>query len=478
MSITVSFTTSSKRENSTKQLTMTATHECNLKNGCSMLSPTLLLELQTNTFPGYTEFKIEDRYYKVSDIRSVRNNLFEVSGEVDVLATYKSNILATTAYVLYDNVINTELPDNRLPIKTTKSILANNTQSPFHFDANDPGCFILSLTGSNGSTGIYKVDESELSDLIDDISDIYDDFFPQSTPPDPDDYPDTITGMMQYWGDNFAYFNQRLKTAIANFFGAGNIPENIRECKYIPFNVGTSIGPYDVYLGTYKTQQQLYKLNTNTIKRTASINIPWQASDYRRRSPYTEIYLFLPYIGLTRLSSENLVGQTSLTIEYGLSLRDGGLSVIVTSGSETLGIYNGNVSVSVPIGFSNQSPIKAAQSIIQGAASIASKNLGSIGMSALNFGDAVTPNYSCIGGLDGIASLALEQNIICYTVFHDTIVAPNTEIQTIGSPTMSPKSLANLTGYVQTMSASVDGAMTTDERTKLNELLDSGIFIE
>ena len=91
MSINVTFSNGSKRDNSTKQLAMTTTHNCVFKNGCSMLAPTLLLEINSSTFPDYTAFKIEDRYYKVTDIRSIRDNLFEVSGEVDVLATYKSN---------------------------------------------------------------------------------------------------------------------------------------------------------------------------------------------------------------------------------------------------------------------------------------------------------------------------------------------------------------------------------------------------
>ena len=174
MSITVSFASSSKRENSTKQLIMTATHECNFKNGCSMLNPTLLLELNTSSFPDYTAFKIENRYYNITDIRSVRNNLFEVSGEVDVLATYKSNIQATTAYVLYDNTTNTELPDNRLPIKTTKSVSASAAACPL---VPDSGTFILSLTGSHGTTGVYKCTQSDISALIDDLSDIYDNLF-------------------------------------------------------------------------------------------------------------------------------------------------------------------------------------------------------------------------------------------------------------------------------------------------------------
>lgn len=477
MSITVGFTTSSKRENSTKQLIMTATHDCNFKNGCSMLNPTLLLELSTSTFPNYTAFKIEDRYYNITDVRSIRNNLFEVTGEVDVLATYKANILATTAYVIYDSTSNTELVDNRLPMKTTKSVSASTAGCPL---VPSTGTYILSLTGAHGTTGIYKCDVSEISALIDDLQNIYDNLFSyEATHPAPT-FPTTPTldNVIAYWAEYFAWLWEDIKYPFTQIFGSGNIPENIRECKMLPFNIGTSYGQTPVYLGTFKTSVQLSKLNTDTVVRNASVSIPWQANDYRRRSPYTEIYLYLPYIGMVKLSSENLVGQSSLAIEYTVALRDGSLVCTVTSGSEIIGQYHGNVAVSVPIGFSNTDIAKVAGSVIEGAKAITTKNLGDIGMAAIQFGDAVTPNFSCIGGLDGMATTAANQNITCYTVFHDTIVAPNTELQTIGSPTMSPKSLTTLIGYVQTMSASVDGAMTSTERDKINTMLDNGIFIE
>ena len=474
MAITVYFTTESKRENSTKQLSMAISHSCTFKNGCSMLNPTLFLEIETEDFPAYTAFKIENRYYNITDIRTVRNNLFEVSGEVDVLATYKSNILATTAYVIFDTVPNTELVDNRLPMKTSKSVSASTAACPLQVDS---GCYILSLTGSNDTTGVYKVSQSELAGLIDDVTNIMDDFFPSTTPPDPNDY-SGLDGMLQYVGDTMKFIAERLKRAISNFFGAGNIPENIRECRFIPFNRGTTLGQQQIFLGTYETQTSLSKLNTDTIVDSTSVSIPWQVSDFRRRSPFTEVYLYIPYIGMVKLSSENLAGQSSVTVQYALCVRDGSLIVTVTSGSEILGQYNANVSAAVPIGVSNINIPRAAQSIIQGAGTIAANNPVGLGLAAINFRDSVTPNFSCIGGLDGIAATAANQNITCYTVFHDTNVAPNSEIATIGAPTMAPKSLATLTGFVQTNSASVEGAMSAPERNKINRLLDSGIFIE
>lgn len=485
MSITVSFTTLSKRENSTKQLTMSVTHDCTFKNGCSMLNPTLLLELESSVFPAYTAFKIEDRYYNVTDIRSVRNNLFEIDGQIDVLATYKTNIQATTAYVIYDSTNNTEIPDNRLPMVTTKSVQASTTGCPF---VPDGGCYILSLTGGHNTTGIYKVSPSQLASLIDDVQTIKDNFFdPNNQPPSPPTPPTTSTieseirfacDMIAYFADCIKWIFNAITYPIAQLFGSGDIPQNIRECKYIPFDVGTTGGAIPIYLGTFKTQQSLGKLITETVHRSVSVNIPWQASDYRRRSPYTEVYLYLPYIGMTKLSSENLVGQSSVDVAYTLALRDGSFICTVSSGSEIIGQYSGNVGASVPIGVSNINLPKAAQAVITGMGAAATQNLPAIGMGAINFADALTPNFSCIGGLDGVAGIGTNQNITCYTVFHDTNVAPNSQLQTIGSPTMAPKSLASLTNYVQTMSASVDGSMTSEERNKINTLLDSGIFIE
>ena len=476
---------------------MTETHNCTFKNGCSLLNPTLLLELETNTFPTYTAFKIENRYYKVKDIKTVRNNLFEITGLIDVLATFKANILATTAYVIYDSTTNTELPDNRLPMVTTKSVQASTTPCPLTPDFD--GTYILSITGAHNSTGVYKVSRSELASLIEDVSDVTDNIFDYDHDPVRPTYPTppaAAANVMQSLVDTFTYamdtlhitidyiiewvkwWADAIKMPFSQFFGTGNIPENIRECRWLPFAIGTSYGPTPVYLGTFKTKQSLGKLNTETAHLTATVSIPWQANDYRRRSPYTDIYLYIPYIGMEKLSSEALVGQSSITVAYTVALRDGSMLCTVSSGNQIIGQYPGNVGVEVPVGLSNVHLPKGSQSLFAATAAVAAESPVGVGMAAISFGDNTTPHYSCIGGLDGIAGVAANQNITCYTVFHDTIVPPNSQLQTIGSPTMAPKSLANLTGYVQTMSASVSGSMTSEERNLINTLLDNGIYIE
>lgn len=473
-----------KRKNSTLQGATTASYDVLFKSPTSLDNPVITLN-HSGIFT-YNYATYNGRYYFVTDVISRNNDLWEIHLKLDSLATYKSEILATTAYVIYDSVVNTELPDNRLPIKTTKSVQVSTVTCPF---VPDGGCYILSLTGSNGTTGVYKVSENELSALIDDVSYIYDDFFVNGIPTPPvspvpptsgtiEDEIEFAGKMIEYFALCIRWIFNVVKTPISQIFGSGDIPENIRECRFIPFNVGTTGASNTIFLGTYQTQQSFGKLATDTVHRTVSVSIPWQASDFRRRSPYTEIYLYLPYIGMVKLSSENLAGESSLSVSYTLGMRDGSLIVTVSSGGEILGQYSGNVGASVPVGVSNVSLPKAAQSLLTGAAAIATENLAGVGMAALQFGNNITPNFSCIGGLEGVAGIATNQNITCYTVFHDTIAAPNQNLAVIGAPTMCSKSLGSLTGYVQCRDAHVSAAADLGILEEIDSYLNGGFYIE
>lgn len=65
------------------------------------------------------------RYYFITGITSLRQDYWQIDAEVDVLATYKSDIQATTAFILYDAAANSELVDTRLAVQTTKTAAEN-----------------------------------------------------------------------------------------------------------------------------------------------------------------------------------------------------------------------------------------------------------------------------------------------------------------------------------------------------------------
>ena len=77
-----------KRHNSTMQPTGTGTAiTLNLKGGSDILAPVFLLN--NSGIPSFNYFSFEGRFYFVTGVKNVRQDLWEISAEVDVLATFK-----------------------------------------------------------------------------------------------------------------------------------------------------------------------------------------------------------------------------------------------------------------------------------------------------------------------------------------------------------------------------------------------------
>lgn len=74
---------------------------CLLKDGCSVLKPILILQDVNDdiyTF-NYMYISTFGRYYFVDDIVSLNNNRWEIHAHVDVLETYKEDILSNKAVI-------------------------------------------------------------------------------------------------------------------------------------------------------------------------------------------------------------------------------------------------------------------------------------------------------------------------------------------------------------------------------------------
>ena len=98
---------------------------CDLKADTSILKPTLVLQAASN-LSGFNYVYIQDfgRYYFIDDIVSKNNVIWEVSGHVDVLETYKQGILGNTAVLKrQQNKYNTYLNDERWPVYTYDDVI-------------------------------------------------------------------------------------------------------------------------------------------------------------------------------------------------------------------------------------------------------------------------------------------------------------------------------------------------------------------
>ena len=83
-----------------KALTAGGSYSCTLKDTTSVLNPVLILKTSDPVY-NYNYLYIQEfgRYYFINDIRSVNNNVWEISAHVDVLETYSTAILANSAVI-------------------------------------------------------------------------------------------------------------------------------------------------------------------------------------------------------------------------------------------------------------------------------------------------------------------------------------------------------------------------------------------
>lgn len=464
--------TLSKRHNSTLQPTGTGTViDVYLKGGSDLLSP--VFTLNSATIPTFNYLSFEGRYYFVTGIRNVRDQLYEVSCQVDVLATYKAAIQAASAYVLYYTHNNTEISDKRLSAKTVQVTQSDNGS----FSEFGKGtCYVLSVVGQD-TVGQFAID---LNDLAGIVNQNFLDTLENQIDATPLPLTDSLVDFAQYVTD-------LLKNEALSFTYVGKIADCIRNCYALPIRYTAWGGSSEtIYIGRASSGKTGYKLASNEriLTDSATVNIPWQATDWRRNAPYHEIYLYIPCIGVTTISPSDVIGETAIHVDLTLDKLSGDVIINVGTASKVLAQYTTNVAVNYPVGFSNVDPAGAITSVAGAVGALSGAVNPAIGAAVAGLGltNIIQPQPETIGSNGGGAFLGLVgytgYKVYCFTIFHDTTVTPASISAIKGTPYNGVLSLSGISGYVQTMDASVAGSMTDTEREEINNLLNGGVYIE
>ena len=473
MAISATFYTFSKRKNSTKQPTGSGdSYDVALKSGTSLISPTLLLNIASR--PSYNYLSFEGRYYFVTDIVSVKNDLWEISCAVDALATWKSEIGSTTANILYATGGRSDIVDTRIPVTSDVAIdsrVAGITGDFTGFTDWSMGIAIISVTGS-GSFGNYLISAGDVSQLLKNV-----DLFTAST------ITDVTTGLRQLVTNNGVANN--LKGAIC-------IP-------IILSSMGNFGSAQQIVLGNYPCTDSNnnpvvgYEVLDPFLNASTSIGIPWQYSDWRRNVPYTKVYLYVPLIGMLSIASSEVVNEATLTVLYALNVLSGDVAVEIKGGTSgrVLATASCNIAMATPYGSSNISSAKVTSAIGTGVAAVASVALGvatgGAGVVALGGGlaasaagllNAVGGETSGGGGLGGSAVTGLDLGVQCFTVCKTLTDTPANLNSIIGKPVMKKATISTYTGFVQTDGMCVSGNMTDSEHDIINAACDRGIYYE
>ena len=257
--------------------------DAQIKYKCSVENPILLLQFEPAQY-NYVFIPDWDRYYFISGWQySV--GLWEISLTEDYLASFKGEILASSAIIAYAHGSEANIVDKRIPVNasvTASNIVTEPLDMIFLTVDYAP---ILSVTGK-GSNGIFYVGYSDLPDLLD--------------------------GVDNWFNDNVPDFFSSIKQLFYGGSAANCIKSAIGLCWLPQMGSGEAL-----YLGNYPCKRSngstisAYKVKPIEVH-NVNISIPWRYSDWRRSEPYSHIRLFLPLIGNVSISADVAKNDSSL----------------------------------------------------------------------------------------------------------------------------------------------------------------------
>ena len=467
-----------------------------LREGCSLITPTISFQFDPDFSPMNNSYHLKfnyayvakfARYYWITDWTS-EGGLWHAAMKVDVLATYRPQILATSAFVAYDDTVdNNDIPDPRLSLLTIKSVSRQDAMFA-KLGQNDAGggVIIIVCTGKL-STGAFALSASDVQNLMNNIINFWSNRLPQ--PAYPGDYTQDSGPVVLY--KSLAMIGYSLTQWFVNMESNGNAAQNLHSAIQLPIDIADITGPSKrVFLGEYDADMYAKQPTNRILYDQCEVNIPWRWSDWRNNEPYTEIYLFIPFVGNMKMPNGDIINETSLKIYAAVDIISGDaiFRVFAEPSDFLVASYTVNIGAVYPIGTSNVSASQsmtglssAAASVVSGIAAggwagAAQGALGAIsGIMAAN-----TPNSSSVGSGGGGASQGVSGRCMCTVITHDVNQHPaDPDANAImGTPTMRVQSLARYEGYVETRGAAVSGNMTATEHAELNAMLDSGIYIE
>lgn len=480
----------SKRKNSTKQPTGAADYSSSsvyLKDGTSLEQPVFIINSDDFTY-NYAQF--EGIYYFVDDIVSIKKSLIEVHCSKDHLATYKAAIQASSQFVLYYTHTNTEISDKRLSTKTTKNIAIETGSFDVLGNGTGSNYAVIVNTIGEGACDSYALSQASARTLLSDLDNWFDNTGSYAT--GGSDIETDLNDPVFSWlsvEDSIKSFLQETLFFWKQWFATGKVADNLRSAYVLPLPVSAISGnPDNVRLGQYKSGTTGTRVYDRIFSDGCDVSIPWQSmTDWRRNSPYMELYLYIPYVGLIALSASDLIGDTSIHVSVSIDVTCGdAIFTVYTGTNRFIGQYTANMGAPFAIGSSN-TPITSQVNTLVGASVAGAAAIASGGTTAalaaftggtLSLANDIGGQPSCIGSNMGGAVLGLTDQVVCYSVFHDTTVTPSSVSAVKGTPFNGVMSLSGISGYVQTAGASVDMPAFGNDKDIVNNYLNGGIYIE
>lgn len=425
-------------------------------------------------------YRPEKIYYWIKDIRSDVNNRWWVDCEIDLFATWKSQILSQTAFIERStNRFNPKIIDQAIPLKNDITYIKASGSNDNVID-QEQGCWLILVRGRAGtsSTGgglaAYMMNETQVSNLSQALSD------------------------------------QTTIQSIKNIFG--EVENGINSLKFIPFPISQiAVHNQEQFIqvgGVTLGQAKGYPLQAGvSFRQTYILGFGSKRGDFRDTSYATRYKLFLPGVGLIDISGEDVLASSDsiCTVYAYLDVVAGVLCYTVqitadqsltTSPIYRVGDYYANVGIDLPISaFRQGNPVAAIAGVVTmaglaiGATVVSGGTLTAqaVGMLSGAAGAGASALYhtfhgsgTMIGGYAGANTYALGKKIELYKLINDTSVDPASIANYLGRPYYGTAQLSTLTGFCKTQHFRLrnSGYMTLDEQKFIEDTFNNtGVYI-
>lgn len=426
----------SKRVNSTKQpKSGEVVKNVKLKSECSIYNPIFTFSTNNTNFNYLTAFNM---YYYVTDIKHTPNNYIEVSCSIDLLATYKGYIFETSAFVLFStNQYNSAIVDNRL--STNKDVIINSTSADLSFTTSLEKRHIVSYIGPNGSNYIALTDDA-LARLVTKIQ-----------------------------SNEFAELFNDPKNALAKVLT--DTSSCITSCIYNPCTVTGAVKEI-ILAGNYATG-----VTGNAVNRDSDMEIdiliPWNFTDFRQRSQFTTLLLYLPGYGYQPLNADNYTGKGTIHIRANLDSVVGEITYLIDHKTRCSTIL------------SSQEQISTTTTGKGSVISMLGNSVGTLATGVVNpigifntITSSLETNVGNIGAAGGLTSFNAKHNITLYCISHNTNVEPSSLATLYGRPLNGVVKIGSINGYCKCVNASVSAPTSQENLDVINNYLNGGVYIE
>lgn len=471
-----------KERNSTFTPTPARGYECYLKEPTSVVRPVVTIKDDANlsnfNYAFIPEFR---RYYYVTETTSINAHMWQLALEVDVLATYREQILSATAFIQYaESDYNTMIPDSRLPL----SDRCENRYYEIPFPPySEEGCYVINF-GSKDTSGETGMAESFVATAAG-MTNFAKALFQK----------DKLKELLQYYNNPLDMMISAVWLPIGIMFAGGG-------------GGSATLGDSDiVFSGTVakKVYQGAF---------SPSIELPYKATlpdgsetyaDYRNVEPYTQYLITLPGVGEVEIPMASYIQDGSslpdVRINYAISIIDGKVYYeFVANDNAVIMMCEGNIGTPVPVCNSDYNTMGALSSYVTtiggGLSTIGGMITGNPlavggGLLAMSHGavgtvtNAHQASNGVSGNLGGFAGARFCEKCKITVRPYATSDTVYNVAKNVGGPLFAKRKLGDLHGYVKCNGVRLKCNCTQEEHLMLSNFLEAsanysygGVIIE